>query len=92
METMREAWTDDRLDDLNHKVDEGFRKVDKRFDRLEDEIDARFNRVDDKFDSLEARLDERFDAMHRTMILFSGGVLAALIGAVAALIAMAFGA
>ena len=45
METMRESWTDERLDDLNHRVGEGFRRV-----------DARFDRVDDRFDSLQRTL------------------------------------
>jgi hypothetical protein len=32
---MREKWTDERLDDLNKKVDDGFRRVDERFINLE---------------------------------------------------------
>jgi tetrahydromethanopterin S-methyltransferase subunit G len=36
MPTMtREAWTDERLDDLNKKVDDGFAAVDKRFDKVD---------------------------------------------------------
>jgi len=84
METMREAWTDDRLDDLNQKVDEGFRKVDKRFDRLEDEMDARFHRIDLKFERLEERLEARFDSLNRTLFLFSGSMIVALFGVIAA--------
>jgi tetrahydromethanopterin S-methyltransferase subunit G len=38
--TPREKWTDERLDDLNNKVDDGFDAVDKRFDRLEARIDG----------------------------------------------------
>ena len=30
----RQAWTDDRLDDLNQKVDDGFAKLEARFDKL----------------------------------------------------------
>lgn len=84
METMREAWTDDRLDDLNQKVDEGFRKVDQRFDRLEDEMDARFHRVDLKFERLEERLEQRFDSLNRNLLLFSGSTIVALFGVIAA--------
>jgi hypothetical protein len=40
MEAMREAWTDARLDDLNHKVDEGFRCMDTRFEGLDKRIDG----------------------------------------------------
>jgi hypothetical protein len=35
MKKMREKWTDERLDDLNRKVDDGFRRVDERFIHLE---------------------------------------------------------
>lgn len=27
MEAMRESWTDDRLDCLNHRVDDGFKPI-----------------------------------------------------------------
>jgi hypothetical protein len=37
----REKWTDERLDDLNGRVDAGFAHVDKRFDKLE----ARFDKL-----------------------------------------------
>jgi hypothetical protein len=42
MESMRQSWTDERLDDLNNRVDEGFKRVDAdlralnaRFDGLQ---------------------------------------------------------
>jgi hypothetical protein len=50
----REAWTDERLDDLKENVNQRFDQVDKRFDQ----VDARFN-----------RLEARFDAMQRTIII-----------------------
>jgi hypothetical protein len=36
----REKWTDDRLDDLNTKVDQGFARMDARFEHLEGRFDA----------------------------------------------------
>jgi hypothetical protein len=39
----REKWTDERLDDLNRKVDQGFARMDARFEHLEDRIDAKFD-------------------------------------------------
>ncbi|HET7120221.1 MAG TPA: hypothetical protein VFI17_03095 [Solirubrobacterales bacterium] len=41
MMSPREQWTDERLDDLNKKVDRGFDRIDERFDR----IDERFDRM-----------------------------------------------
>ena len=42
MMSPREKWTDERLDDLNKKVDLGFARMDARFEHLEARIDAKF--------------------------------------------------
>jgi hypothetical protein len=38
MQTMRRAWTDERLDDLNHKVDEMNREMHAEFRAVRGEI------------------------------------------------------
>jgi hypothetical protein len=43
MEIMRQAWTNERLDDLNLKVDDGFRRVDREFCELRGEMNSRFD-------------------------------------------------
>jgi hypothetical protein len=43
MMSPREKWTDERLDDLNTKVDLGFARMDARFERLETRLDAKFD-------------------------------------------------
>jgi hypothetical protein len=40
---MRESWTDGRLDDLSHRVDEGFRRVDADIRDLRAEMNSRFD-------------------------------------------------
>ena len=60
MEAMREAWTDERLDDLTNRVDEGFARADVRIDRFEDQVDARFDKVDARFERFEDKVDSRF--------------------------------
>ena len=75
MEAMRESWTDDRLDDLNRRVDAGFKQVDERFKQA----DRRFDKVDHRFDKLEAR----FDALQRTLFQSSVLIIVALIGLIA---------
>ncbi|HET6998118.1 MAG TPA: hypothetical protein VFI03_05955 [Solirubrobacterales bacterium] len=57
MEAMRDAWTDERLDYLNHRVDDGFKGVDKQLEQ----VDARFDRIERRLD----RIDDRFDSMQR---------------------------
>jgi len=65
---MTARWTDDRMDDLKHQVDELGRRMEvgfaeqrsemtARFDRLEKSLEVRFEKVDERFD----RVDERFE-------------------------------
>jgi archaellum component FlaC len=64
MEAMREAWTDERLDDLTTRMDRGFAQAEARTDRFEDRIDARFDQMEDRFDKVDARFekaDKRFE-------------------------------
>jgi flagellar capping protein FliD len=69
MMSPREKWTDERLDDLNEKVDEGFKKVDNRFDRLETRMDVQF-----------AQMNDRFDRMQHTLVGAAAVIFAALVG------------
>ncbi len=41
--TPREKWTDERLDDLNKKVDDGFAEVRAEFRSLRSEMNGRFD-------------------------------------------------
>lgn len=75
MELMTSRWTDDRMDDLKHQVDElgprmeiGFaeqrKEMNARFDRLESSLEARFDKVDARVERVDERfekVDERFD-------------------------------
>jgi hypothetical protein len=72
MGTMREKWTDERLDDLNHRVDLGFNRVDHRFDA----VDRRFDAMDARFDRLESRLDSMQRTTVQAVIALSGAMLA----------------
>ena len=45
MEAMREKWTDGRLDDLNHRVDDGFREMQEEFRAVRLEISTEFSAV-----------------------------------------------
>jgi hypothetical protein len=72
MPTMvREAWTDERLDDLANRMDTGFREVRAELRQQRSEM------------AHQKDMDARFDALNRTMqIGFSliGAVLVGLIG------------
>jgi hypothetical protein len=76
---MKDAWTDERLDDLNTKVDRGFESVDRRFEA----VDRRFDAVDKRFDRVETRierLDDKFDALNRTLLSGFFVLIASMVG------------
>ena len=64
----REQWTDERLDDLNKKVDDGFARLDKDIRELRTDMNSRFN-----------TLKSRHESLNRTII---GGLFLVLIAAV----------
>jgi archaellum component FlaC len=77
MELMESRWTDDRMDDLKHQVDElggrmerGFAEqrseMNTRFDRLENSLEMRFEKIDERFERVDARF-ERVDAHFETV-------------------------
>jgi Chordopoxvirus multifunctional envelope protein A27 len=77
MEAMRESWTDDRLDYLNHKVDDGFKHVDERFGHFEKRVDERrrldegFKQVNKNFKQVDerlARMESRGDHLSKNFL------------------------
>ena len=60
MEAMREAWTDERLDDFRADVNRRFDEVDQRFDK----VDKRFDKIDVEL----PRINDRLDAMNRAIV------------------------
>jgi tetrahydromethanopterin S-methyltransferase subunit G len=76
----REKWTDERLDDLNKKVDDGFARVDADIRELRGEMNARFEKVDARLENLESSMNARFDAVNRNMYTGVIAIVAAIIG------------
>jgi peptidoglycan hydrolase CwlO-like protein len=84
---MREAWSDDRLDDLNRKVDAGFKSVGEDLRGLRTETKTEIREVKSEIRDLRREMntrselqDARFDALQRTLIVCFGGVIAGLVG------------
>jgi hypothetical protein len=50
---MREVWTDERLDDLNARFDDGFRRQGANVRELRAEMNRRFDGIDRRFDALQ---------------------------------------
>jgi hypothetical protein len=79
MERPMTEWNDDRLDELNGRVKDGFASVDKRFEKVDErfvrlegemkqgfaKVDKRFERVDEHFVRLEGEMKDGFARVDR---------------------------
>lgn len=70
MESMRESWSDKRLDDLNDKVDRidadvrGHRvETRTEFAALRGEMRDGFERMDERFERMDTRFNDRLERM-----------------------------
>jgi len=63
MESMRKAWTDERLDDLNKRVDEGFSRIDADIRALRAEVGG-----------LQRTMAQGFIALSAVMVAGFGGI------------------
>ena len=86
MESMREQWTDERMDDLSHRVSDGFNRVDADLRSIRGEIGSLRTETNARFE----HVDDRFDALQRTIVQIGGGMIATfVVGFVSLLVAHA---
>jgi hypothetical protein len=78
MESVREAWTDERLDDLNHRVDTGFEEMRAEFVNLRREA-----REDNAL--IHQELGDVHRAIHQFAFAMVGTVFLGFCGTIAAL-------
>jgi hypothetical protein len=71
----RTAWTDERLDDLARRMDAGFERVDADIRELRAEVRG-----------MRTELGGEIDALRVTMIRVGGGMMAGLVGVIAAVL------
>jgi hypothetical protein len=94
MEAVRDAWTDPRLDDLNHRVDRGFEEVGREFQAVRLEMRTEFAAVRSEmateFGSVRGEivgLRGEIAAMNRTLIQVGAGFMVTIFVGFAATIA-----
>jgi hypothetical protein len=88
--TQERKWTDDRIDDLDGKVDSSLEKVDKRFDKVEEKIEGGIKELrgemNARFDTLDAKFDKKFDRLTYYIWGLGAGVITTLIASLAAVL------
>lgn len=87
MEAVREAWTDERMDDLANRMDRGFDRVDTDLRQLRPEMSTRFDRVNTDVRELRSETNTRFnslegriDAVQRMLIGIFGTMVVGFLG------------
>lgn len=95
MEAARATWTDSRLDDLketvvgiDQKLTRLDQKVDEGFTRLDTKIDEKVGRLDKKVEAGFDRVNDRIDKLQHSMIVVGGGLIAAMLAVLAAMLGM----
>ena len=79
MESVREAWTDERLDDLNHRVDDGFKEMRTEFRALLVGTQSEFQAVRAEMGANHRTLVHVAIAGLVTLIVGFGGTVAAVL-------------
>jgi aspartate ammonia-lyase len=81
----REAWTDERLDDLTHRVDDGFNRNEREFQAVRLEMRTEFQAVRAEMgtesQAIRTDLGGQIAALHRTIVqIAAGGLVTMLVG------------
>jgi peptidoglycan hydrolase CwlO-like protein len=85
----REKWTDERLDDLDKKVDKGFARVEGEIKRLDGNIrrvEGEIKRLDGNLGELRREINARFEAMDLRFDSLNRSLQATMVGVIVALI------
>jgi hypothetical protein len=70
MQTMRDSWTDERLDEFGKRMDERFDRVDERLK----EVDAKFAPMGKRFDAVEAQMSQEFQRVDKRLDRLGDGL------------------
>ncbi len=77
------AWTSERLDDLAHSMRHGFDRNDQEFRNVRSEVQDLRSEMREGFGAVRSEID----GLRRVMLNVGGGIIVALIGVIAAILA-----
>lgn len=75
----RDMWTDERLDDLNHRVDDGFKETREEFRAARGEMRGEFQSVRAEIAAFQRMTLQLFAGTIATMLVGFAGVIATVI-------------
>jgi DNA anti-recombination protein RmuC len=92
MEAMTQSWTDDRIDDLAKRVDNGFAQVDRRFEQVSEEqrelriaLERSSTELRSEIKAMGDSFNQRFDRLQQVLL---AGAIAATMTMIAAIVTL----
>jgi len=76
----REKWTDERLDDLNKKVDRGFTETKAEMREGFARVDADIRELRRDLHALHSEMNARFEALNRNLLAGMVAIVVAILG------------
>ncbi len=86
MAVMTESWNEQRLDDLNGRVEAGFDRLDKRIDESATRLDKRIDDLRIEMNAGFEQMRAEFGALQRTLLQVGGGLIGTVIAATTAIV------
>jgi 3-dehydroquinate synthetase len=86
-EVERAAWTDERLDDLAEAIRSGFGRLDQDNRDLRSDMNAGLTGLRGEIQTLRTEMQHEFSSLRTVMFTFGGGIILALMGVIAAILA-----
>jgi hypothetical protein len=77
----REKWTDERLDDLNARMEKGFDEVKGEIRDLRAETKTEFHQLRGELNTRFNGMETRFDSLQKTIVLGFVSMTASIVGA-----------
>ena len=79
--TERPSWSDERLDDLSKRMDEGFHRNDVEHQEFRREMKAGFDAMNARFDARFDAMNERLEKFAQMLIVIGAGLIGTLVTA-----------
>ena len=85
----REAWTDERLDDLNLRVDDGFKEMREEFRALRGEMREEFRALRGELRGIRGEISATNRVMAQMVWSMTGVLLLGFLGTIGAILTLA---
>jgi hypothetical protein len=88
MEAMRQSWSDDRLDDLQLEMRNGFARLETQIQQGTEQVETRIDQLDTRIERLETRVDAGFGRLDGRIDKLAMAMFVSMMGLIATQLAL----